>query len=142
MRAALVLSLALLASACQLLPADPNRLKPNQHYRVEWIGERPLIDRSYLSLTLGKDGKAFGHAGCNRWFGDYQLQGSTLHIERIATTLSQCAPSLMEQENRYLAALPDVVRWDISATGQLQLWPASGAAIRLWAEPAPADELE
>lgn len=142
MRLVLIASLALLTSACQLLPDSKNALKTGQHYRVEWSGERPLIDRSYLSLTLGQDGKAFGHAGCNRWFGDYLRVGNSLSIERIATTRKRCAPSLMEQENRYLAALPEVVRWDFSDTGQLQLWPASGAAIRLWAEPAPADELE
>lgn len=142
MRIVSVLAMALLASACQLLPSTTEQLTTDQHYRVEWIGERPLIDRSYLSLTLGQDGKAFGHAGCNSWFGSYQLSGKQLQIEQIATTRKLCAPSLMEQENRYLAALPKLVRWDFSDTGQLQLWPAQGAPVRLWAEPAPADNLE
>ena len=40
----------------------------------------------------------------------------------------------MEQEQRFLAALSEVQRWDFNAIGQLQLWPASGKPIRLWAE--------
>ena len=31
-------------------------------------------------------------------------------------------------------ALGEVQRWDFNAIGQLQLWPASGKPIRLWAE--------
>lgn len=142
MRTVLILGLTLLTTACQLLPGQQPRLAIDQHYRVEWIGERPLIDRSYLSLTLNREGRVLGHAGCNSWFGHYQLNGNQLQIERIAATRKLCAPALMEQENRYLAALPNTVRWDFSDTGQLQLWPASGAAIRLWAEPAPAPNLE
>lgn len=140
-RTAILLPLLLLAG-CSLLPASNPQLQLEQHYQVEWIGERPLIDRSYLSLILDRDGRAFGHAGCNQWFGNYQLDGNRLSIERIATTRKLCAPALMEQEHRFLDALPNVERWDFSTTGQLQLWPATGSAIRLWPEPAPAIQPE
>lgn len=29
---------------------------------LEWIGERPLIDYSHLTLTLASDGRAYGNA--------------------------------------------------------------------------------
>lgn len=110
-----------------------SRLQTGEEYIVEWIGERPLIDRSHLTLQLQRDtGRAHGFAGCNQWFGNYRLDGHQLRIERIATTRKLCAPALMEQENRYLQALPQVERWDFTATGQLQLWPTEGPPIRLW----------
>ena len=62
---AALLPLALL-SACA---SDQPSLQTERTYRVEWIGERPLIDRSYLTVTLGEDNRAYGNAGCNHWFG-------------------------------------------------------------------------
>ena len=117
-------------SAC----ASGPQLESDKAYRVEWIGERPLIDRSHLTITLGADGRAYGSAGCNHWFAGYQRDGDTLRFEQAGSTRKMCPPALMEQEQRFLQALGQVQRWDFSATGQLQLWPASGKPIRLWPE--------
>ena len=112
-----------LLSGCSLLGSHE---PVNQKYIVEWIGERPLIDRSHLSLTLDKrQQRAHGLAGCNQWFGDFRLDGNNLSIQR-------CAPSLMEQEQHFLEALPRIERWSFSDTGQLLLSPSTGAPIRLW----------
>ncbi len=121
-----------LLTGCSLSGGQP-QLQTGDEYIVEWIGERPLIDRSHLTLQLdAQQQRAHGFAGCNQWFGSYQLNGNQLSISNIASTRKACAPSLMEQENRYLQALPQVERWDFSEHGQLQLWPAEGAPIRLW----------
>ena len=117
-------------SAC----ASGPQLESDTAYRMEWIGERPLIDRSHLSITLGADGRAYGSAGCNHWFAGYTRDGEQLRFEQAGATRKMCAPALMEQEQRFLEALGEVRRWDFSATGQLQLWPASGKPIRLWPE--------
>lgn len=117
-------------SAC----ASGPQLESDKAYRVEWIGERPLIDRSHLTITLGEDGRAYGSAGCNHWFASYQRDGDTLRFEQPGSTRKMCPPALMEQEQRFLEALGQVQRWDFSATGQLQLWPTSGKPIRLWPE--------
>ena len=108
------------------------KLATDQDYVLEWIGERPLIDSSYLSITLGSDNRAFGSTGCNHWFAPYTLKGKHLTIGTPASTRKACAPALMEQEQRYLAALPRVKRWDVSKTGQIRLWPDQGAPLRFW----------
>lgn len=127
----LLASLGLL-TGCSLLSSQP-KLHTDQEYIVEWIGERPLIDRSHLTFQLDTEQqRVHGFAGCNQWFGNYRLDGNQLSISHIASTRKACAPALMEQENRYLQALPKVERWDFSEHGQLQLWPAEGAAFRLW----------
>jgi heat shock protein HslJ len=52
------LALGLLAACLAGCAADPIQLESDKTYQVEWIGERPLIDRSHLTLTLGEDGRA------------------------------------------------------------------------------------
>lgn len=128
------LPIALLAAALGGCASDAPQLEAERSYRVEWIGERPLIDYSHLSVTFASDGRAHGHAGCNHWFAGYELEGNTLSFAPAGSTRKLCAPALMEQEQRFLDAIDQVQRWDFNAIGQLQLWPASGKPIRLWPE--------
>lgn len=107
-------------------------------YQVEWLGERPLVDRSRLTLTLDPSGRAYGTGGCNRWFGRYELAGSLLRIEPGGSTRMACAPALMEQEQRFFDLLSQLYRWDWGDQGELQLWPVEGEPVRLW----PAEEQE
>ncbi|MDH1728890.1 META domain-containing protein [Pseudomonas chengduensis] len=126
------LPLALLAATLVGCASDAPQLETERSYQVEWIGERPLIDRSHLTVTFAADGRAHGHAGCNHWFAGYTLKDDAVRFETPGSTRKMCAPSLMEQEQRFLAALAEVQRWDFNDIGQLQLWPATGKPIRLW----------
>lgn len=130
----LALPLALVGATLAGCATEGTTLETERTYQVEWIGERPLIDRSHLTLTLGHDGRAYGNAGCNHWFASYTLEGERLSFGPVGSTRKACAPALMEQEQRFLDFLPNVQRWDFSATEQLRLWPAEGKALRLWPE--------
>ena len=121
---------SLVLSACSNAPST--QLQSFKHYQVEWIGDRPLIDNSMLTLKLDDNHRAAGLAGCNNWSANYQLQGETLTLHNIATTRKLCAPALMEQEQRFLNHLAQVQRWDFSEQQQLLLWPGQGAPIKLW----------
>ncbi len=109
-------------------------IETERTYQVEWIGERPLIDNSHLTITLGRDGRAYGNGGCNHWFASYELKDDRISFGPVGSTRKMCAPALMEQEQRFLDALPGVQRWDFSAIEQLRLWPAEGKPLRLWPE--------
>lgn len=113
---------------------DTDALKRDHGYVLEWIGERPLIDNSHLTMTLGKDGRAYGNAGCNHWFASYQLDGDAIRFGPVGSTRKMCAPALMEQEHRFLEAIGKVEHWDVSEVEQLQLWPAQGLPLRFWPE--------
>ncbi|AQZ34224.1 META domain-containing protein [Ectopseudomonas toyotomiensis] len=128
------LPLALLTATLVGCASDAPQLETERSYQVEWIGESPLIDRSHLTVTFAADGRAHGHAGCNHWFAGYTLKDDAVRFETPGSTRKMCAPSLMEQEQRFLAALEEVQRWDFNDIGQLQLWPATGKPIRLWPE--------
>ncbi|OEO26509.1 META domain-containing protein [Pseudomonas sp. J237] len=112
--------------------AMPVTLETDKTYQVEWIGERPLIDNSHLTITLGADGRAYGSAGCNHWFSGYNRNGEAINFVQAGSTRKMCPPALMEQETRFLKALAEVQRWDFSENDQLRLWPAQGKPIRLW----------
>ncbi|UVE16627.1 META domain-containing protein [Pseudomonas sp. LS44] len=122
-----ILSIGLLGCA-----ATPPALEQQTTYQVEWLGKRPLIDRSHLTLTLDKDGRAYGNAGCNHWFATYHLDGDRLSFDQAGSTRKMCAPALMEQEQRFLEMLATIQRWDYSESQGLRLWPAQGDAMRLW----------
>lgn len=112
---------------------QPLPVKQDQSYVLEWIGERPLIDSSHLTMTLGSDGRAYGNAGCNHWFAPYTLDAHRIEFGPVGSTRKLCAPALMEQEQRFLQALDKVERWDISPIDQLRLWP-QGKPLRFWEE--------
>ncbi|WP_248805985.1 META domain-containing protein [Pseudomonas sp. MWU13-2100] len=110
------------------------QLQQDHSYALEWIGERPLIDNSHLTITLGDDGRAYGNGGCNHWFAPYTLDGANLSFGKVGSTRKLCAPALMEQEKRFLQALENVQRWDISPIEQVRFWPQEGKPLRLWSE--------
>ncbi|MGE8497616.1 MAG: META domain-containing protein [Pseudomonas sp.] len=127
-----VLTLTLLGASLAGCASTSLQLETERTYQVEWIGERPLIDRSHLTITLDGEGRAYGNAGCNHWFASYTLDGENLSFGAPGSTRKLCAPALMEQESSFLEYLGTVVRWDMSEHEQLQLWPANGKPIRLW----------
>ncbi|WXL24354.1 META domain-containing protein [Ectopseudomonas mendocina] len=129
-----VLAACLLPAALAGCASSAPQLQTELTYQVEWIGERPLIDRSHLTITLGDDGRAYGNAGCNHWFASYTLEGNSIRFEAPGSTRKMCSPALMEQETRFLESLTQVERWDFSALDQLRLWPANGKPLRLWPE--------
>lgn len=129
-----VLSSALVGAALAGCAAEPIKLQQERSYVLEWIGERPLMDYSHLTLTLAADGRAYGNAGCNHWFAPYTLDGDKLSFGAVGSTRKLCAPAVMEQEKRFLQALTTVQRWDISPIEQIRFWPAEGKPLRFWPE--------
>jgi heat shock protein HslJ/uncharacterized lipoprotein YbaY/membrane-bound inhibitor of C-type lysozyme len=99
---------------------------------VEWVVEDiggTLIDRSRATLDFGVDGRLAGRASCNTYSTTYKLTGESLTIGATATTMMSCAPSLVEQERRFLEILQRVQRFDIGDTGALVLHDDLGRKI-------------
>ena len=80
---------------------------------VEWIAERPVVEYSPASLTFGEEGRLSGNASCNRIMATYTVDGDRLTIGPARATRMLCPPALMEQEQRFLAALEEVARAEI-----------------------------
>lgn len=69
------------------------------------------------------DGKLSGGGGCNRYFGNYTLgpNNQLLFDGPIGSTQMACAQQIASQEQRYLALLADVYRWEIKGDRLLLL---------------------
>ena len=104
-------SLLVTLAACKQFSA-PGKIEVIQSWLpgvwvVEYIGDRPVVDRSPARIHFAEDGTLNGNASCNRFFGKYSYTEETLIIEPLGTTKMACVPALMEQETRFLEAFPD-----------------------------------
>lgn len=76
-----------------------------------------------------EDGLASGTGGCNTFSGTYALDGTSLTLADVLSTLVACTDEdTQDVEDAYLGSLPNVRGWLISG-GLLQLTDESGATI-------------
>jgi len=80
-----------------------------------------MVDRSRATLNFAVDGNLSGRASCNTFTTTYKLSGEGLAIGKTAATMVACAPSLMQQEGRFLDILQQAKRFEIGDTGALVL---------------------
>jgi heat shock protein HslJ len=80
-----------------------------------------------VTATFGEDGSLSGSGGCNSYSGTFAVDGNTISIGSIASTMMMCmGEGVMEQEQAYLAALSKATTYAIDGT-TLDLWDADGA---------------
>lgn len=83
-------------------------------WMVEYIYERPVIDNSPASIKFGEESGLAGNASCNNYFGTYKEEGASLTLNAVGKTNKMCiVAALMEQEARFMAALPNVAGFEI-----------------------------
>ena len=58
-----------------------------------------------LTAMFTPDGQVSGSAGCNNYNGAYKLDGTSLTVGPLATTMKACEQPIMDQEAQFLAAL-------------------------------------
>jgi heat shock protein HslJ len=87
------------------------------------------------SIQLSEGGVG-GNATCNRFFGAYEKDGDTLTIQPGGSTMMACPPEVMAQEQAFLTALGQVVRYEIT-NSTLQLFNASGEVVLTFTPDTP-----
>jgi heat shock protein HslJ/uncharacterized lipoprotein YbaY len=99
---------------------------------AEWVVEDitgGIVERSRATLNFNADGNLNGRASCNTYTTTYKLSGEGLAIGKTAATMMACAPSLMQQEGRFLDILQQARRFEITDIGALVLITADGRRI-------------
>ena len=88
------------------------------------------------------DGQVSGMGSCNRYFGSYEVDGSSLSFSPLGSTMMACQPEVMEQEAAFLAAMGSSVAFEIS-NDQLLLQDANGQTVVIFnsQQAVPATEL-
>jgi heat shock protein HslJ len=80
-------------------------------------------------LTLMfQDGEVSGSSGCNRFHGQFTVEGNALKIRPLATTRMACEDEVMTQEQAFLRALESATTWAI-VRGMLDVHRADGERV-------------
>ncbi|MGE0241223.1 MAG: YbaY family lipoprotein [Parvibaculaceae bacterium] len=105
-------------------------LAPGGRWRAEAIRNRGVAPDFTASIEIAADGKVTGTGGCNRISGKATVAGAHMSFGPIISTKMACAPSVMDQESNFLAALADTRLWRIDETrDKLILVDAHGVTV-------------
>lgn len=122
--------LAILMAFVVALPASANAASPHGHWLAEDINGGGVIDRLQTTLALGADGKVSGTGGCNRYMGTATLKGDAITFGPMAGTRMACAPAVMNQDDKFHAALATVKSWRIEHTKPLLIDGGGNVVLR------------
>jgi len=109
----------------------PDRSLTNTYWKLTELRGVPVKTAARQHephLILQAEGQRLaGSGGCNRLMGSYQLNGQTLALGKVASTMMAC-PDGMEEETAFFRILEHVQAWKVQAD-QLDLLDESGRAI-------------
>ena len=105
--------------------SDAGKLE-DKRWMLEWYGDpgnlQALLPNTEITATFkSAEGQVTGSAGCNTYFGSYELRGNNLSIpESIAATEKYCGDEINEQERDYLNTLQAAKSYEIE-NGELTI---------------------
>jgi len=100
-------------------------------WRAEEIDGRGVLERPESTLAFDDARRITGHTACNRYFGELEVGEGTLRLKPAGTTRMACAPVVMDQESRFLAALSAATAFRIDGGKLLLLDEAGRVRVRL-----------
>jgi putative lipoprotein len=108
----------------------PDSSDPGGKWLAESIHGHDVIDNLQTMIDIGSDGKITGSGGCNRIAGKAAISGERITFGPMISTKMACAPAIMDQESKFLAALGDVRRFEVDGQrGKLILFNANSRPI-------------
>jgi heat shock protein HslJ len=127
----------------RLVPADVEPMPVDSIEGLTWRLQEQAIDGQLAALPEGATvtllldaGQASGNGGCNDYFAEYTLDGTSLSFGEIGSTLMFCEGPGGEVETTYFANLALVASW-LSDGESLTLSGADGNALLVYGS-APA----
>jgi heat shock protein HslJ len=80
---------------------------------VDAEGETQSVLPRTQVTTEFQDGKVTGSDGCNQYFGEYALDGTSLTINPLGSTMMACAELIMNQATAFTAGLAGTASFDV-----------------------------
>lgn len=118
-----VIALTTLLGACaSTSPSAPLSAQSLQHHH--WVLEKidgvplPAEKGQAPDLEIGEHLRANGSAGCNRYFGQVEVQGSQLRIKQMASTMMFCPAPQQDWERAMTSTLSE---WSEATLSEQQL---------------------
>lgn len=100
----------------------------NVTWTATQIGDATILPRTKPSLSISDDMRAGGSGGCNSWFAQAEIDGDTLRLGSITSTLKACTQPINLQEQAFHAALTAAMTWQVDAD-QLTLFGVDGKPV-------------
>jgi heat shock protein HslJ len=96
--------------------------------RVSINGQAPIAGRA-LTVSFQSGGQLTGDSGCNGYGGHYRLNGSTIAVDQLVSTLRACAEQpLNDQEAAFQKALAAATQFSLQGD-RLTLKDAAGGQV-------------
>ncbi len=101
-RLVLVMITAIMVAACATNSGGPVPTAPltNTYWKLTGMAGEPVGDTAgdaQPHMILRDDGKVNGYSGCNRFVGEYKVQGQHLLFDAMASTRMACPNDSVEQ---------------------------------------------
>jgi heat shock protein HslJ len=124
--------LLLVLGACAVaVPGTGGDTLDGTSWELMTYGETKPIPGTTITATF-EDGRVTGSAGCNTYFGSYQVDGDRIRVGDMAMTEMACLEpeGAMEQELVFAELMRGAQSFRL-ADGQLEIFGADGEALTL-----------
>jgi len=128
----------LVQSSSEIIPAVSG-LEDTLWTLVSYIdseGEQESVLPDHEITAEFQGDRVVGSAGCNNYFGAYEVSGDRLTLGPIGSTMMACEDAVNEQEREYLGALENAISYRVMGD-QLQLSNAGGMTILIFMKVRP-----
>jgi heat shock protein HslJ len=92
---------------------EPGSLIRGAEWVVDSLDALPLVPGSAITMQFSPDGRITGSAGCNRFGGNYTVNGNDLTTSQVAVTRKACGTDIDRQEILFLSYLEKPARFYI-----------------------------
>jgi len=103
----------------------------NTYWKLVRLRDAPVLvveNQREPHIILRSDGqRVSGSGGCNGLLGGFRVEGNRIEFSKLGMTLMAC-PAGLEQEQAFLGALGEAVRWHVLGS-HLELFDAAGALL-------------
>jgi heat shock protein HslJ len=100
-----------------------------------WFADRGVpaktAEEQRWTLEFQTNGQVEGRAGCNRFFGTFEIKDKSLSFGNLKANKMLCKPALMEKETQYLATLQSSTSFQIQDGALLIFGTAIEPILRL-----------
>jgi heat shock protein HslJ len=93
-------------------PAPTPELEGTQ-WLLEDLAGAGVLDRAQATLSFGEAGSVHGNGSCNRFMGPVTIKDDSISFGALAATRMACPEAVMNQEDRYFAALGGAHRFEL-----------------------------
>lgn len=92
---------------------DPTAALFDTQWSVTAINGQPVLASTAVSMSIAPDRRVGGNGGCNSYFTEAMLDGTTLQFGPVAGTRMACDASVMVQEAAFFAALSATAAYEL-----------------------------